>query len=300
MLDDYFKYNYRNQWLDCDLSEYDDDNNNENSQLNDISQNRDPLYTYIDFNGNNSIKLEDIYKEQSEKISTKIPLNQNNNISNDINLDNLTEINFYKKNEKKKDKKSPTKKGRKKKSSQENEKHNKYYEDNIIRKIKAIILSSLSSFINSIINKVYNGNIGKGIFKKELLKMNQNQVINLKSDKEFINKELKDIFSNDISTKFSSFLPNHNKYVIEKLLSENDIEKRKIFENIFSLTFLECIMHIRGTKYYKELEGLESLDNICKQFEDDNDYVELFKYYVFHFEEIIMNKKHRNSFKKDK
>ena len=223
--------------------------------------------------------------------------------STDFSYKKSDEVNSNDKTEKISKEKIPTKKHRFKKnklSSKKNVSDYKYYEDNIIRRIKVIIISLLSSYINSIINKVYKNDLGKGIFKKELLRMNHNGIIDSKLDKEFIKKKLKDILSNIISTKYIYHRPEHNKIIIEQLLSENDIEKRKIFENIFSLTFLECIMHIRGTKYYKELEGLESLDNICKQFEDDNDYVELFKYYVFHFEEIIMNKKHRNTFKRDK
>jgi len=223
--------------------------------------------------------------------------------STDFSYKKSDEVNSNDKTEKISKEKTTTKKHRFKKnkiSSKKNVSDYKYYEDNIIRRIKVIIISLLSSYINSIINKVYKNDLGKGIFKKELLRMNHNGIIDSKLDKEFIKKKLKDILSNIISTKYIYHRPEHNKIIIEQLLSENDIEKRKIFENIFSLTFLECIMHIRGTKYYKELEGLESLDNICKQFEDDNDYVELFKYYVFHFEEIIMNKKHRNTFKRDK
>ena len=183
--------------------------------------------------------------------------------------------------------------GRKKKNDKENRKHNKYCEDNIIKKIKSSSVSTLSSHINFKIKKIYNGNIGKGVLRKQFLKMNQNQIIDLKSDKNFINKTLKDIFSNDISTKYTSFKSDHNRILIEKLLNENDVNKRIIFEKLFSLTFLECIKHIRGTSYYDVLEGLESLDDICKKYEDDNDYIELFKYNFLNFELIIHKKKLR-------
>ena len=289
-MDDYYNDIYPSKYIV--FSEDNNDDIHEYNQLNDIYPNMDLRQTWGKFiNDNNKIR-EDANKEPNERLPIKIPLNQKKSINNDIILNDLTEINSNRKN-------SPSNIyfGGKKKSSKGNIKCNKYYENNIIRNIKAILLSLLPSFINSIINKVYNGNIGKGISKKQLLKMNQNQ-LDLKSDKDVIYKKSKDIFSNDISTKFTSFLPNHNKNVIIKLLSENDIEKRKIFENLFSLTFLECIMHIRGTNHYEELEGLESLDDICKEFEDDDEYVELFKYYFCHFEEIIMNKRYRNRNKK--
>ena len=270
-------------------------------------------YDYDDIESNNSFEHNDYqlnslitFNEWDNVLDIFPPKNNFNQIifkSTDFSYEQSDEVNYNDKTEKKSKEKTPTKKHRlkkNKKSSKNNISDYKYYEDNIIRKIKVIIISLLSSYINSIINKIYKNNIGKGTFKKELLRMNYNGIMDSKLDKEFIKIKLKDIFSNIISTKYIYHLPEHNKIIIEQLLSENDIEKRKIFENLFSLTFLECIMHIRGTKYYKELEGLESLDDICKKFENDNDYVELFKYYVFNFEEIIMNRKKRNTFKRDK
>lgn len=201
-----------------------------------------------------------------------------------------------KKNQKKKDKLSPKKNlcGRKRKTEKEKGLHTKYFEDNIIRKIKSTLISCLSIFINSLIYKIYNGDIGKGILKKELKKMNQNQIIDSKKNKEFLNKALKDIFSDDISAKYTNYHFGYNRELIKILLEEQDIYKRRIFQNLFSLSFLDCLMHFRGSKYFHELEGLECLDNIISEkFEDDKEYSELFRYNVNHFEEIIRGKRQR-------
>ena len=236
---------------------------------------------------NNDIYMDEKFYEPIINSPLTFKENNENNKANKENTEKLsTRLTRYQNSK-------PKKLGRKKKIDKENRKHNKYCEDNIIKKIKGISVSSLSSHINSKIKKIYNGNIGKGVLRKELLKMNQNQIIDLKSDKEFINKTLKDIFSNDISTKYTSFKSDHNRIIIERLLNENDVNKRIIFEKLFSLTFLECIMHMRGTNHYDELEGLESLDDICKKFEDDNDYIELFKYNFLNLELIIQKKKSR-------
>ena len=236
---------------------------------------------------NNDIYMDEKFYEPIINSPLTFKENNENNKANKENTEKLsTRLTRYQNSK-------PKKLGRKKKIDKENRKHNKYCEDNIIKKIKGISVSSLSSHINSRIKKIYNGNIGKGVLRKELLKMNQNQIIDLKSDKEFINKTLKDIFSNDISTKYTSFKSDHNRIIIERLLNENDVNKRIIFEKLFSLTFLECIMHMRGTNHYDELEGLESLDDICKKFEDDNDYIELFKYNFLNLELIIQKKKSR-------
>ena len=240
---------------------------------------------------NNSLLYQEYLNDDYEKIKNNVSdENQKTSISENKEIKNLKNTPQIL-NKKKKF-------GRKKKNDKENRKHNKYCEDNIIKKIKGISVSSLSSHINSKIKKIYNGNIGKGVLRKELLKMNQNQIIDLKSDKEFINKTLKDIFSNDISTKYTSFKSDHNRIIIERLLNENDVNKRIIFEKLFSLTFLECIMHMRGENHYDELEGLESLDDICKKFEDDDEYIELFRYYFDNFKETIWRKKQRNPKKK--
>ena len=184
--------------------------------------------------------------------------------------------------------------GRKKHNSGETGIHNKYSGDNIIRKIKSCILNTLSIFINFKIMRTFNGNIGQGIFKKQLLKMKQSQIVNGKNDKKFLKKSLKEIFSDDISSKYTMYPVDHNKNLIENLLNEVDYDKRKIFENLFSLTFIDCLNHFRGSENFDVLQGIEKLDDVCKKFENDDEYLELFKYYIFNFEEIVMNKRTRD------
>ena len=184
--------------------------------------------------------------------------------------------------------------GRKRKNSEEKGIHNKYCEDNILRKIKSTILLHLLEFLNSVIYNIYNGKIGKGLFKKELKKLNQSQIVDMKSNQLFLNKTLKEIFSDEISTKYSNFPGNQNKKIIEGLLNEKDLEKRNKFQSLFSLTFLDCLEHFRGTKTITDLEGFEKYDNHEEKFWDDKEYLRLFKYYISNFENIIRKKKHRN------
>ena len=189
--------------------------------------------------------------------------------------------------------------GRKKKNSNHVGKHTKYSEDNVIRKIKAIIISSLKDFINSVISNAYDNNIGKGVFRKELLKMNQNQIVKSKYNREFLNKSLKEIFSEDISTKYNNYQPDHNRRVIKYLLNEKDFNKQTLFTNLFDLKFLECVKHIRGENQNNLLNGLASLenllDNLCEKCENDEEYLELFQYYTNNLETIIGNKRRRKT-----
>lgn len=169
--------------------------------------------------------------------------------------------------------------------------HNKYSPDNLYRKIKNSLILNLTDFINNLIKKIYNGKIGNGMLKKELKRNSQIKNTNVEEHKGFIYKSLKDIFSDDLSGKFTFFLKDHNKKLINELLNETDKEKRKIFEKIFSLTFMKCMEHFTGKKKIKELEGLNSLDKAFNN--EENDYFEYIKEYANNFEQYIMNQKSR-------
>jgi len=196
--------------------------------------------------------------------------------------------------EKKKEKKI-IKFGRKRKNSLEKGKHNKYSGDNLFRKCKGIILHSLYLLINKIITDIYKYDPNYDKNKIKLLKINQNQIINsdVIFNKQFINKKLKDIFSDKITSRCSRYNPDHNEILINKLLNEEDQVKKDLFEKIFNLTFLDCLNHFRGTKTVKELNDLTTYEEICKNFENDEDYLYSFKYYIDNYETIIGNKKWR-------
>ena len=228
-------------------------------------------------------KQEDIQKKEDlifinstnlNKINYEYPPNENNQKINDTISTNKRKL------------------GRKNKNSNEIGEHNKYSEDNLIRKIKSNILSYLFDFINSFISKIY-VNVGKGVFKKELKKISQRQILDTNRNKLFLNSTLEEIFSDDISRKYNNYPSQHNRNLIQKLINEEDEDKREKFKNLFSLTFLDCLMHIRGDKYFQELDGLETYDNIFKKFSNDKEYYDLLNNYIFNFEKIIMRKRLR-------
>ena len=68
-----------------------------------------------------------------------------------------------------------------------------------------------------------------------------------------MNKTLKDIFSQDISERFCKYSLDHNKRVIESLISEKEEIKRNYFINLFNLTFRDCLMNLNGDKIFEEL-----------------------------------------------
>ena len=100
--------------------------------------------------------------------------------------------------------------------------------------------------------------------------MNPEQ-IKILGNKKFLYKNLKDIFSEHISTKYTSLDLDHNKILIEKLINEKDSDKKIKFEKLFSLTFVDCLNHIIKNHIIQNklennsielLEGLEDLNTI--------------------------------------
>ena len=189
------------------------------------------------------------------------------------------------------------KRGRIKAENKES-KHNKFSDDNMRRKAKHIIIQELMNFINDKISKIY-GNIGQGIFAKKILIINQKQLINsnILFNKHFMNKTLGEIFSENISNRYTNYPPEHNKNVIEKLTNDEDEVKKNYFKNLFNLKFIDCIRHFRESCLINELMGLTLLKNLKLKSDEDDDYRKALNYYIYNYENIILNKKERNLYK---
>ena len=189
--------------------------------------------------------------------------------------------------------------GRKRKLDYED--NHKIANDNMIRKCKHFVINNCIEFLNFQIKKIYHNNIGEGILIKKILDINQVQKSDnkLETTKLFLNKKLSEIFSVDISSKYTSFLPAHNKILISRLLNEEDIEKREKFQKIFNLTFADCIQLFLGNNNkYIEFKAFPVLDEIKDELNEDNEYLEKIKNFLLNFEDIIKHKKPRKRNKK--
>ena len=178
--------------------------------------------------------------------------------------------------------------------------HDRYSDDNIRKKCKNMILKYALEFLNQKIKEIYKGDIGKGKFKKKLKILNQEKKVklSLNNEKLFLEKTLGEIFSENISARFSNYPSNHNKLLIESLLKEKDDEKRKYFIKLFNLTFLECLNYFRGGESYKsELDGFKKFSSIKETLivKDGKEYVDLLIYYLNNYKKILENKKPRNT-----
>lgn len=182
----------------------------------------------------------------------------------------------------------------------------KYQDKNLLRKIKNISIDLILKFINKKIAEVYNNNLEEGINTKILLKINPEQIRNMCADynKKLLNKTLREIFSADISPKFIRYPPSHNRDLIEKLLNEEDKEKKDTFVFLFNKTYKECIQHLRDDIKVEGLEGLEEnyynyMNNQIIDLEENEEgikYKNKLENMFKEFDKSFINKKARKKF----
>ncbi len=164
------------------------------------------------------------------------------------------------------------------------------------------MLNSAIELINKKIYLIYDGNIGNNIFRKEILTLGKYQIsnANIEFDKIFIHKKISEILSENISTRYTNYSPEHNKILIENLRNENDANKSIYFNKLFNLTFNDCMNHFIGKKYFEELEGMRCFESLKPSLDGDNEYFKVVKFYLENFENIITNKKSRNKKRSNK
>ena len=160
--------------------------------------------------------------------------------------------------------------------------------DNEIKKGRNILLNSIFRFVNKKIRIIFNNDIGKGISIKQFVKISKKELnhSNVEFDKNYLNTKLKEIFSGDISGKFTNFLINKNEKLLQNLI------KIDYFKELFELTFLQCIEHINGTKFIPLLEGFETLDEILLNEEEKlkENNIENYKYIIENYKQCVENK----------
>ena len=280
------------------------DNNPENSIISlDFNDSEQGDFDY------NSALFKDINEDNIKcGISTKETMNKNKSKNKD-NKDGMNKIKAdetfsnYSNEKNKNEKKQNNLLGRKKKGeSGRSCRNNKYSDDNLRRKTKHLVLDNVLKFINEKIKEIYNGEINHGIFVKKLLIINKKQKsdVSVQFNKEFLNKTLGEIYSQNISTRYNSYDPCHNIKLVKILMSDKDEDKKNYFKKLFSITFIDCLKHFRGTQKIEELEGLKEFNNIKSQYKDDVDYLRSLENFIMNYEEITNSKKQENEIQKKK
>ena len=190
------------------------------------------------------------------------------------------------------------KRGRKLITDTKKRKHNKTSADNIIKKIKGLLIRYLEKFVNNFINDE----------EKKLRHIDYDKYIkNIKKDSELelMQKKIGDILSSEISPKNTkkNLKSDHNKKIIEML--ENN-KNNKLFNFVLNLRFIDWI-HIFtleekylnfkdfSQNYYKEIKNyipnIENLFNyILDKNKNDKIYFLNFIYLLYNYENYFVNK----------
>ena len=105
---------------------------------------------------------------------------------------------------------------------------------------------------------IYKDSELKSSWKLERLNQSQVSKANLEFNRIFFKKTLKEIFSDNITSKWKIKDKDHNKMIINNLLNEEDETIRKIFEKILDSIFLDLLKYSRGEK--EDLEYFERLE----------------------------------------
>ena len=229
-----------------------------------------------------NIKSQKPEKSKEEKNSQKI--NKNSKLFIDINYFDITNFKSQKIEEENITIKESI-------INQNNKNSGKFRYFYIMKRISTFVLNLLKDFINQKLIKIYK-NIGNGInIKKLIVNEKTKEKDNIEYYRKFMNKTIGEIFSCEISKKYTNFDENKNKTLIEELIDEKDLNKKIYFEKLFNLSFLDCLEHIMEQKNIDVLKGIKPFS------EFKNNPVELRKMkldpndgdYLATFEDVLKN-----------
>lgn len=217
--------------------------------------------------------------------------------------------------------------GRKSQEDLSHRKHNKYSADNIIKKVKSKFLDNALLFINNVIRT--NLNINELTEYNKLLRENKRgdcQIENLikpidyrlidkiKREKDLLllKQPLKDIFSNDISSKYTSLPKNSNRKIIERIIEDHSSNASIRFA--FNLTFEDwidvflCKIKLNSIINYdkEKMKDMENnfikIDKLILQLNkvgDNNNYLSYFLFYAFNYKRWFLLKNGRKRVSKE-
>ena len=304
------KFNIPNE----SFQENEEDSNNEylgnnlslfnTAKFEDSEQNDYPLYFIMTEVPKNDI--EDFQKPKIESEEKKINKTSEATIKSKSGQNNMkTNVIFMTKKIMSQNKKNKIQE----KNNETKHTHTKYANDNMIRKIKFIIINHMMDFINLKISERYNTSR-----IKKLLTMEKSQTSNtiVNDNINFLNKKLKDIFSEKITGRYTNHIlypPERNKNLIEELINEQDEEKKQYFNNLFNLTFIDCLNHFINKKFIPILKDLESFEEIIKVPEkskkkklniNESEYIETLRQFLENYESILRNINQRKKKKQKK
>ena len=155
-------------------------------------------------------------------------------------------------------------------------------------KIKCInlIIKNIKQFLNEKINLLFPGN--KGIFRLKNNFVYSDRIFNIE---DFMETTIGEIFSKDISPRYSFLPKEHNKLIVDKLINEKDEYIKNYFKKIFNINMSQCFNHFCGKESIYILNGLKCFndikDKIMKNNDDGEEYINNLEYFLMNFENIF-------------
>ena len=181
--------------------------------------------------------------------------------------------------------------GRIKKNSSKTGKHDKYQRDNIIRKFKAFLIRNIFNYINKSFNS-YKKN--KELMGLKKISSVQTKLISKKENILWLNSQIKDIFSQNLTTKIVSFDKDYNIKLIDKLYKEGKEEK---VINILNKTIKDLWRVYINDDVNQNFRGFDTLKNDIdklKKIGESEKYIELYVNVAKKFEDIFNEINPRN------
>ena len=180
----------------------------------------------------------------------------------------------------------------------------KFKDNTIRRKCKSIVLDTIIDFTNAKINEKDNNHKDndKNLIKLKIINKNRILTLNVNEEKLFMFKTLAEILCEPISTKYLNRAFYTNKRIIQRLLNENDDNRRNFFKKLFNLNFKDCLEHFSGKINIDVLNSLKCFNDIKNSQEElkkikvdinDEEYLEVLNFYLNHYENIIFIKRSR-------
>ena len=280
--------------LDCDFINEDIDKVNKGNRPNEPNStpNINPLYMKNIVNEANHISSMNTTNENKiYEFTPKIPILSTgcNNLLKRKKIFDITKVN--------------KRLGRLRKNSKIRGKHSKLAEDNIIRKIKRRFTESLRLYINEEY-KNYRAEIKKATNRKNWLrKINPKLSRTLKrtDNIKWFNLKLYELFSDDLSLKYSSHNIDSNKKKIKNFISLNESNRLKdILNTKIDELYSRYISNQSIDEFRTLSDDLRDLERLMKKTGQDNinEYLKKYENTALNLKDKLVKKAERNRKKK--
>ena len=178
--------------------------------------------------------------------------------------------------------------------------HNKLSQDNIIRKIKGRFLEKLRLYINTEYRKYFfkkNKNSAKIINWLKKINPKVSRKIKKEENLKWFKSKINEIFSENVSLRYSLYSPNSNKKKIERLISVNEAKNVIDILNTDIETFYDKYINDEKIEGFKTLKNdIEELKTYMEKTNQEKikEYLSKYEYTAKNLKKIFRQKNSRN------